>query len=278
MSAASFCRCSSFEPLGGLAIVVEGRLDRLGELEALARHALRLHELPLIPPGVVEHPLPTKNLAAGALIGLGPARQLQAVLAGLGRKPGLRMHPVDDHMHMGMRGVVVADDQRLVLLHLQDVERLLRRLEHLRLGRFLLRMPGERIGVDRLGQFAPGHLHTGRFFEGCLILGGRHHDPPGLLRIGGAQIDRLGPGDPRIGEPYRFALEALVMEMVERRPLERAAGDDLTQHRCELRDQAVDTFDQDRKLGRKGRGGALRIELLVQMVQRIADPIECLQP
>jgi hypothetical protein len=92
------------------------------------------------------------------------------------------------------------------------------------LGGALVRMPGERVGQNRLGEFAPRRFFPGGGFQLALGHGGMHHHAPCPFRVLGRQVDGLGPADALAGQPFGFARLALVMEVVERRALKGPAA------------------------------------------------------
>lgn len=75
-----------------------------------------LGELALTAQLVIDDPLLAPDFAVCLLIGFGPCRQRQKILRQLGGNSGLGIHTVNDDMNVGMRLVVVPDEERLVLL------------------------------------------------------------------------------------------------------------------------------------------------------------------
>ncbi len=133
------------------------------------------------PPLVVLDPLRAPDPALFPLVALGPARQPELAVAELRRLPGLRIDPVGDHMDMGVPGVIVRDDQRLVALQPQRLQTPVHRAAHLPpVGRLVPR-PAERIVQDRLRQLAPPSRRARQPFEVGGRLRGCGHQPRGPL-------------------------------------------------------------------------------------------------
>ena len=114
------------------------------------------------------------------LVALGPARQELAV-AQLRRLPGLWIDPVGDYVDVGVPGVVMRDDQRLVALQPQRLQTPVHRPAHfLPVGRLVPR-PAERVVQDRR-QLTPPSRPARQPLEVGGRLRGRGHQPRGPLR------------------------------------------------------------------------------------------------
>ena len=182
-----------------------------------------LNPFPLPPPRIVPLPLRTPDFPLHPLVLLGPFRKFQLAAVQPRRLPALRVHPVRDHMHVRLP-VPVRHDQRLVPLHPQRPEALLRCPPHLLPLRLLILGPTQRIVAHRLLQLAPRRRHPrqafqlrGRLRRGC-------HDPARPLSLARRQVAGRGPLHPlralgMVGLPrHPRIVQAVIRHATERAP------------------------------------------------------------
>ena len=179
--------------------------------------------LPRLPPLVVPLPRRAPDLPLLPLIPFRPLREAQLAPAQPRRLAALRVHPVRDHMHVGLP-VPVRHDQRLVPLHPQRLQAPLRRPPHLLPVRLLILGPIQRVMAHRLLEFSSGRCPArqafqlrGRLRRGC-------HDPARPLSLARRQVAGLGPLHPlralgMVGLPrHPRIVQAVLRYSTERAP------------------------------------------------------------
>ena len=178
--------------------------------------------LPRLPPLVVPLPRRAPDLPLLPLIPFRPLREAQLAPAQPRRLAALRVHPVRDHMHVGLP-VPVRHDQRLVPLHPQRLQAPLRRPLHLLPVRLLLPGPVQRVMAHRLLQLSPGRRRTCQAFQlrGRLRCGG--HDPRRTIPLLCGQVAGLRPFHPlcALGMPlprHPWIVQAVLRHSTERAP------------------------------------------------------------
>ena len=184
------------------------------------------------PPLVVLDPPLAPDPALLPLVALGPARQPKLAVVQRRRLPGLGIDPVGDHVDMGMLGVLMGDDQRLVALQTQRLQTPVHRPAHLPLaGRFVL-CPAERVVQDRLRQLAPRPRNARQPLEVGGRLCGRGHQPRRTLRPERREVPGVGPPDPLRCPRAAVVRLGGIVEAVRRGPGERPPQPvDLRDHR-----------------------------------------------
>ena len=182
---------------------------------------------------VLPHPLLAPDAPVLLLIGARPflrAVPREGVVQHLSR---FRVDPVEDDVEMRMRGVVVADIDRLVLLPSHVREIAVGRPQHLLLAGLLARVPGERDGHHRLLALAPREPDPAHHLEVVLVAERGDHLGECLVSAVMGRVARLRPGDAPVREPQQLVLGALVMQVVELRAAEGGAGLDVGDHGAE---------------------------------------------
>ena len=141
-----------------------------------------------------------------------------------------RLHPVRDHMYVGLP-VPVRHDQRLVPLQPQRLQALLRSPQHLLPVRLLLLGPIQRVMAHRLLQLSPGCRRTCQAFQLRGRLGCGCHDPRRTISLLCGQVAGLRPLHPlralgMVGLPrHPPVVQAVIRHPTERAPRGRHLDD-----------------------------------------------------
>ena len=148
-----------------------------------------------LPSLVVPLPLRAPDLPLLPLIPSRPLREPQLAPAQPRRLAAFRVHPVRNHMHVGLP-VPVRHDQRLVPLQPQRLQAPLRSPKHLLPVRLLLLGPVQRVVAHRLLQLAPGRRRPCQAFELRRRLRRDCHDPRRPIPLLCGQVAGLRPLHP----------------------------------------------------------------------------------
>ena len=174
-----------------------------------------------LPTLVVPLPRRAPDLPLLPLIPFRPLREAQLAPAQSRRLPALRIHPVRNHMHVGLP-VPVRHDQRLVPLHPQRLQARRSSPQHLLPVRLLLLGPVQRVMAHRLLELAPGRRPACQAFELRGRLGRGRHDPRRPIPLLCGQVAGLRPFHPLRALRMPLPHHPPVVQAVIRHPTERA--------------------------------------------------------